>query len=463
MTNEKLIEILSLPSDELIKTLVEKTNVSVPKWSDLEKQYDSTKHSIWDTIKYPAKLNDNNQDDFKRTALSLQELAVNRLAQSMFATPVKRNYTYDKESENAQLAVGIIEDLYKVRNYIDSENIERAKNLNKCCQVCTVWYVLERQQVINNIPTKFKLTHKSYCEADGYLLYPVFNEYDELLVISINYTDSADVEYFEVFTNTETPQYLRYVKSDSGWLLDTDKSTVLEIFPVIYIHSKMPAWGGVAGTNLVEQLEEMESYDGMYIKRNALPTFTLDYGDITGMTQITTDEKSDAVRNIIKVGKGGHISDVTWTGAKDSLTNRYNRIRNSFFEQIQIPDTSFANMIQSNTSSENKELIFADAKSKAHDVGGEWERFFYDELQIVKQYAKILFPSLSAEFDSISVNCNIIPYSIKTRKENAEYVSLAATAMSLPTKVAILGEVTNVNDEVELIQSEQSQQSNFML
>jgi hypothetical protein len=113
-------------------------------------------------------------------------------------------------------------------------------------------------------------------------------------------------------------------------------------------------------------------------------------------------------------------------------------------------------MVQSNTSAENKEMIFADAKAKAKDLGGEWERAFYEELNIVKEFAKILFPSYSTEFDMISVRIIIKPYLIRTKKENAEYVSIGSGAMSLETQVRVLDEVNDIETEVELIQEQNS-------
>ena len=455
MTNEQLQEILALQPADTVKEL-KKSSFTIPKWDDLEKQYDPMKHKIWDTTLYPPKLNENNQDDFKRTALGLQKLAVARIAQAMFATPVTRQYDYDKESEKAQKAVDILEKVYRTQNFIDSENIERGKQLNATCQIATVWKSYEKLSLIEGEQTKFKLAHTTYSAMDGYEIYAQKDENGELLVVSIGYKDTDNVEWLYVYTNEEQPKVLVY-QNIKEWELNAElTNTQLVTFPVVYIPAKEPVWKGDEGTNLVEQLEEMESYQGMYIKRNALPTFTLDYGDTTNGANSTTAETSSDSRRIIVVGKGGGMNDVTWNGAEEAISARYARIRNAFFEQVQMPDISFANLINSNTSAENKELLFSDAKAKAEDLGGEWEKLFYQEMEIVKAFVKVMFPSYATELDLISVRSVINPYSVKSKKDNAEYISLAGDAMSLETKVRILNEVDDVMQEVEAIQEKNS-------
>jgi hypothetical protein len=466
MTLEQLNELLASSIEEIIKKVEELHSFpKLPKWSDLVKQYDPMKHNIWDTSKYPEKKNENNMDEFKRTALGLQKLAVKRVAQSMFSNPVQRKYNYNRENEQEKLAIDIIEEVYRTRNYIDSENIQRAKKLNSNCQIATIWRAYEKPSIVEEQISNLTLTHKTYCEKDGYTLYPVLDMNDEMILFGISYKDISDIEHFDLYVNKIDSSELRaYVNSSEGWIEDPERTQSLEIFPVVYANIDEPVWGGDEGTNLVEQLEEMESYQGLYIKRNALPTFTLDYGELDpGDAQSDTEEKSDDSRRIIEVGKGGNMTDVTWEGAEKAISSRYERLRNAFFEQIQVPDTSFANMIKSNTSADNKELIFADAKAYAKDIGGIWEKFLYEEMEIVKKMIAVMFSKFSKIYDTISVRSVLTPYSIKTRLENAEYVATAGSAMSMDTQVKTLGEVDDVNAEVEKIQEERSTSANLEL
>lgn len=460
MTEERLQEILSLPTLEERIGALKVSDFTIPEWSKLEEQYDPLKHSIFSTSKYPPRIDDETgQDDFKRTPKALQKLAVNRMSQAIFDTPISRRYNYDKENERQQQAVDILEELYRVENFIDSENLERCKLLNMSCQIATVWTVYEKENVVQGEKTKYKLTHTTYAEPDGYKIYANTDANKNLLVVSIGYTDASNQEHFEVYINGKNPQYLSYTKKEE-WVMD-EESKALTIFPVVYTHLKEPVWGGEAGTKLVEQLEEMESFDGMYIKKNAAPTFTQDMGDLKGLEPKEKKAVTSTLfRKIIRVGKGGSMKDVTWTGAGESLEKRMQRIENDFFEMNQVPNNSFQEMLSSNTSAENKEIVLADVKAKAKDLGGEWEKLSAKEWDIVLEFAKILFPAYKNEFETISVRSTVNPYSVRSKKENAEYVATAGEAMSLETKVRVLDEVDDVGQEVERIQEEQAALNN---
>lgn len=466
MLRSQIPEILTLISSpkDLVTLLQESSFHDLPKWSDLVKEFDPLKHSIITDINtYPPKINEKGQDEFKRTPLALQKLAVNRLVQSMFATPVTRMYDYDRENEQENLAVDILENIYRVKNDIDGANIERGKKLHGSCQMATIWRAYDKPLQVKGQVSNISLTHTTYSPMDGYDLYPQVDEFGDLIVMSIGYTDSSDLEHFDVYIGGEQPAVV-YLVNESGWKLSesiTENPKRLEFFPVTYAKVYEPAWGGKSGTLKVEQLEEMESFDGLYIKKNSAPAFTLDYGELPpGSQQSDTKEKSDDSRKIIPVGKGGGMKDVSWTGAGESLDKRIKRLRNAFFEEIQIPDTSFENMIGTSLSADNRELVFSDARQKAIDLGGEWNTLFRKEMEIVTEFAKIMFPSLRLAFENISVRSVIKPYSVKSDKDKAEFVANAGSSMSMQTKVEVLDVVSDVDAEVRAIQEELSASAN---
>jgi hypothetical protein len=415
---------------------------------------------------YPPLINENGVDTFKRTSLALQELAVNRISQAMFSTPAERVYNFDKESDSQKKASNVIEEIYATQNNIDAENIERAKKLNASCQVVTIWAAKAGNTVIDDLTSAYELNHVSFSEIEGHKIWANIDDATgKLLVVSLEYKDSNDIDHFDIYVNGASPQLISYSKP-KGWVLSESTEPnpkPLTVYPVVYGHLKKPVWGGDSGTLKVNQLEELTSYQGFYINKNAAPLFTRDMGDVDRMSDGNSSESASDSKKIVDVGKGGSVTPLTWESNPTAVDAQYKRIRNAFYEENQIPDTSFANMIASNTSADNKKIIFADATAKAIDLGGEWQKFFYDELIIVKKMIAIMFPSIATDLDLISIRSKITPYSVTSRKENAEYISIGGSAMSLETKIRILNEVDNVDEEVDLILGESSANANQLL
>jgi len=462
MTQEQLDAILLLPIEEQITSL-SVSSFTIPKWSNLKKQYDPNLHAIKkDLSRYPVILNNKGGDDMKRITRAMQKLACNRMAQMMFSTNVELMFSFDSEIESQKQAVDVVTELYRTQNYIDNENMERAKKNNASCQIATVWRAYEKPNVIKGFESKFKLAHTTYSEIDGYKIYANVDNNKNLIVISFNYTDSSNNEYFDIYVSGTTPRFISYINS-GGWKLADikDNGKVLEVFPVSYTYLDEPVWGGDSGTTQVETIEETVSYRAMYIKKNSVPLATIDAGDTEGMDKAKSvedggiKEKDEDSRRVIPLGKGGKIEYVVWDVNNGTSENQIKDMGNAFFEDNQIPNISFANLLDSRTSVDNKDIMLIDSKGKAIDLGGEWELFFNTELNdIVIPFAKIMFPKLSKDLDSISVRAKIKPYNIKSDKENAEIVANAGIAMSLQTKVRIINKVDDINEEVQRINDE---------
>ena len=456
MTAQELDTLLATAAqdtDALVLAL-QKRNPIVPPWESLKKQYEPLLHSIiTDPVKYPP-LKVFGKDELDRVCFGLQKLAVRRWSQSLFSTPVRRNYVYNHDSTSHITAVQLLEELLRTNCGIDKVNTERAKKLGKSCQFATVWHTYPKPTLIGEELSQFRLRATTYAEDKGYQLFPLFDENDELLCLSILWVTDANVSKMVTYTATATIKQYNFSKADK-WRVDEGFPKALGVFPVVYMSLPEPVWGGDEGTLLVEKMEAAESYQGTYIKRNSVPTFVLDMGERpTNSKKASIAESALDARGVIVVGKGGDFRDVTWAGATDALEARQARLRNAFFEQIQIPDTSFANMIKSNTSADNKELIFADSRASAEDYAGEFETLFFDEFEIVKSLASIMFPKYANDFVQISARSIITPYNVRTQLETAEIIATAPDAFSQETKIRMMGMVDDVESEKKAIAEE---------
>jgi hypothetical protein len=450
MEIQELNELLSLPNVSKIVEGLKKSSFDVPKWAELEKQYNPLLHKINDTAIYPPISDENGKDDFKRTSIGLQKLFVNRITQAMFATPVTRTYNKNTENESEDNAIELFEEIYANRNYIDSDNLERARSVNSACEIVTLWKAIDKPQLIKGIKSNKKLKHISYSPDKGYSIFAQTDNDGEITVISIGYKDINSIDILETYTDSK---YYKFINKD-GWQME---SQPIPYMPLVHKAMTEPVWGGDEVTKLVEQIEEELSFQGLYNKRNSKPTFARYKGkkDPTDKDSTTT-EKSTDTRAIINVGEGGFIKDVTWQGALDSVKDRRNTLRNAAFEQAQVADISFNTLINTNTSAENKEFLLTDTKAKAIDLGGEWVKFFFDETQLVLRMCADIYPEYREIYENLSVSTKINPYSVNTTSENVDVVERGGNAMSLETKIKTIGLVSDIQAEAEAIRNEQS-------
>lgn len=466
MTAQELQAILAGEAKEAVSKLsVSSFASSVPAWSDLDKQYDPLKHKINDPIAYPPKKVEGDENDhFQRTCIGMQKLAVSLTAQALFATPVRRQYTYDRNSTSEVEAAKVLEELYKQHACIDSVNMERAKRLYKTCQVLTVWQSYEligETYDVAGLETNRALKANIYSEDKGYKLYPIIDEYGDILAVSVGYTAPDGTEYLTTYTKGVPSYMYHYIRTKEGWALAPEFPRELEVFPCLYINTDEPAWGGEAGTNIVEQMEHHESFDGMYITDNAAPLYVCDPGKTEGRTYPSTEKfKSGDARRVLEVGEGGSVKGVAIEGAEQATSNRLSRLQDIFYTTNQLADMSFKSMTSAHTSAENKELVFAGVRAKAIDLGGEWVILFNRELNIIKKIAAVMFPTLAEAFKSVKILSIITPYNVNTRADTALYIEKAGGSMSLRTRVALLGEAGDVEQEAGEIEADESRQAN---
>ena len=81
-------------------------------------------------------------------------------------------------------------------------------------------------------------------------------------------------------------------------------------------------------------------------------------------------------------------------------------------------------------------------------------------MKYVRRFCATIFPSYKNDMMMLSVLSEIVPYNVKSELNTAKYIALAGDNMSQSTKVRLLGEVNDVEQEVEAINEEARQQSN---
>lgn len=431
---------------------LKRKSVSVPAWSKLYKEYDPKEHPVMKDKGYRDKFNKKTGQVEKvtRRTLSLQKLAVKRMTVLMFAIPVRR--VYAPQTDDEKKVAEIMEAIFK-KNRINSVNNERGRFLFASCECVTLWYSQEKDCVYAGEKSKLRLRCKNFSPMNGDALYPLFDEYDDLIALSIEYTrteNNKTVTYFDTYTDDE---HIRWRTNGGHTEEEVRESIDLGKITGLYIYRPEPIWEDQSPN--VYEAEWTLSRNGNYIRKNARPNWVV-FSDnkIAHGKEKTSDNEG---RNVIQYGKNDKAGYVTWQQALDSIKYHVDEIKRDFFMELQLPDMSMENMKATPMSGEARKMMFIDAQLKVTDESGIWLEFFDREINVIRAFMKKMYPQYATAIDSLSVEVEITAYQISDEEErigNFTNATGGKAIMSQRTAVANLGYVDDVDAELEQIAKE---------
>lgn len=453
-----LKEILEAGRDatQIVSDLKQKTIEVIP-WSTLEKEYNPKKHPVMTDTTYNSKTDRKGKErKVTRVILPWQKLAVRRMGALAFGIPVKR--VYKPKDDRQKKAAAILESIYK-RNHINSVNLERSKFLYASCEVVTIWYTqnVEGGAVYAGEKAPYKLRCKNYSPMKGDQLYPLFDEYDDMIALSVEYTrkeGTVSVTYFDTYT---ADQHYRWKASGTEWIVDmTPEPIKIGKINGVYGNREQPVWEEQSEN--VFEAEWTYSYNGNYVRKNSRPNWVVfcDPQDKVKIGQEKDDERLG--RNVLKYPANAKAEYKTWDQSIESIKFHTSELKSNFFMGLQLPDMSQESMKQTPMSGEARKMMFLDAQQKVLDESGIWIEYFDRELSVVKAFACKMFPSYAEAFNALEVESVITPYTIREEGERINNYSNATggkAVMSRRTAISRLGMVDDVDEEIKLIEDEE--------
>ena len=418
----------------IIGDLKRKT-ISAPSWSKLAKEYDPNLHPVMTDPNYRDKVTRKGVEHLTRITLGLQRLAVKRMGELAFGIPVKRVY---KPKDDAEKKAAEIMEAIFTKNRIDSVNIERSKYLYASCEVVTLWFSQESQTTYGGEVSPIKLRCKNYSPMKGDALYPLFDEYDDMIALSIEYSryeNSTHVVYFDTYTATE---HVRWRTEGGNTTEEIREPITLGKITGVYAHRDTPIWEDQSQN--VYEVEWTLSRNGNYIRKNARPNWVV-FSD-NKITFGKESNKDNEGRNVLKYGKDDKAQYVTWQQAIDSIKFHVDEIKRNFFMELQLPDMSMENMKATPMSGEARKMMFIDAQLKVRDESGLWLEYFDREINVVRAFMKAMFPALAKAIDALNVEVEITAYTInddETTIKNLVTANGGKAIMSQRESVEYLG------------------------
>lgn len=440
-------------AESKIAALKEKTIV-VPVWSGrfgLVQQFDPTKHPVMNKQKYPDIVTDEGIEYVTRVTCDLQRLATKRMTELVTGIPPKRVYTPVNDRQK-QIAA-YIESIYD-RNRINSVNNERLNMLFAGCEVFTLWYAIEERNTLYGFSSPLKLRCRNFSPMLGDELYPLFDEYGDMIAMSVGYTRKKGRKYVQYFDTYTADKHIKWSNENGGWAEVENENITLGKIPGVYAWRPTPIWEDTSKT--IYEIEWALSRNGNYLRQNSKPIFivfadeAISYGD----------EKSPnrEFRSVMQYPQNGRAEYVTWAQAVENLKFYVEQLRDLFFTQLQLPDWSYGKMSQQALSGESRKQMFIDAQLKVKDESGRLIEFFDREMNVVKAFAKIMLgESYAADIDALKVETLITPFAITDEKDTINNLMAAnggKALMSQRESIEMYGHSDDVDNTLREIAEE---------
>lgn len=454
MTIEEILQ--SGGSAEQIISALKDKSINVPVWGGtkgLLQEFDPRKHPVMNKAIYPDEVTAEGVQPVTRITCDLQRLATKRMTELCCGIPVKR--VYKPENDRQKEISQYLEAIYD-RNRIDSVNTERLNMLFAGCEVMTLWFAVESPNNQYGFNSRLKLRCRNFSPMLGDDLYPLFDEYGDMIAMSVGYSRKVGrktVRFFDTYTATK---HIKWSDANGQWQeVENEDITLLKI-PCIYAWRPMPIWEDTSKT--VYEIEWSLSRNGNYLRENSKPLFVvfadeaINYGD----------EKSPnrEFRSIMQYPKGSTAQYITWQQAVENLKFYVEQLRSMFFTQLQLPDWSYEKMSQQALSGESRKQMFIDAQLKVKDESGRLIEFFDREMNVIKAFLKIMLGNAyAADIDSLKVDMVITPFTITDEKDTITNLITAnggEPIISQRESIEMYGHSDDVDKTLQEIQAQKS-------
>lgn len=355
------------------------------------KQYDPKQHTIFDKSKRQDKIlkdNDGNLSgvvNVARLPLSLQK-KITLISAAFLGTPTIES---SPEADIEKNFLTIIDKVWQ-DNKLDYKFKKIAKTVMSEKECAEVWFMQEAEQANakagivgywEGFPimqtAKFKLGMKLLSNSLGDSLYPVFDEFSNMIAFGRGYKiiDAAgkSIEYFDLYT---AEKLYFYSKETGAWEVD-EKPNVIKKIPIIYYWQPLTEWDDVQ--ELIERLEVKKSNHADtndYFDRPML----VGKGDT-----ISLPDKGDSGKYVELKGHDASLTYLTWDQAPASMEMEMDGLYHDIHTLTHTPDISFENVKGLGVfSGIALKMLFLDAHLKASDK----EEIFGEGLQRRINYIK---------------------------------------------------------------------------
>ena len=253
----------------------------------------------------------------------------------------------------------------------------------------------------------------------GDTLYPLMDDYGDMLAMSFGSTKTQgdkEVEYLDTYTSDT---HIRYMNSGEGWVIDGDTESIsIAKIPGVYINRNEPIWEDTSC--ICYEIEGMLSRNAKYLRKNLKPIFGIFSDEEVDDGDEEEGNRDDDPLSVLTFPKGANAKYITWEQAIEGLKFHIQELRQSFFSQLQLPDTSFDSMKTTPMSGEARQMMFIDTLLKAIEERGRLLAAYDREINVLKAFVKVIMPGYEDDIDALDVENIVTPFTIHSAKEDIQ-------------------------------------------
>ena len=458
MTIEEIL--LIEDNTELIKALKSQRGKDLPDIELYKKQWSPSTHEVMTNKSLlPDKTVKRGDAEVlkpvNRITAPLQKKIVNTAVSFAFGNPVSLNA--EPENTNQQLLFDALSKIDK-DNKLKSFNRKVYREVLRATEVAELWYLKEVQKdEYYGFSTNERLRVAAFNPFDGDILYPCFDEYNDLVAFSREYIvkdeKGKEITCFDSYLDDRT---IKFKKLSGNWELISEEVNTLGKIPVVYMSAESPDWSDVQ-TN-IERIEFLCSKLAETNDYHSSPTVFVE-GNLTSMP-----EKGESGK-VIQGKNGTKAYYLSWDNMPQSLKLELEMLVKFTYGLTGTPDVSFDSVKGlGSISGVALEMLFMDAHLKVQEKKEYLDEYLQRRVNIQLHILGQL-SNLQNDAALLNVEPEIIPFKINDEKTTIENIATAVGSgiLSKRSGIKVLSWVKDTDDELAQINKEEAQSQSHNL
>jgi len=472
-----LEEIYKLEPKERL-TELKKRKTELPDAIELMKDWDEKKHSVFDDklrTKRRVMIEDEVRDaknnvtkpakyewrDVNRIAVPIEQDIVN--IHTAFTVGVEPSLKLESTDEPHKNVFDILKSIFRL-NKIKYQNKKAVRSWLSEKEVAEYWYTIEDsawwKKVVNlvlkiagqgTLPTR-KLKSTIWSPFRGDKLYPYFDDYGDLIVISREYesTDVDGTNKVTMFMSIDKQKVTIYKNGD--YLKDFDH--MFEKIPVIYMYRPETYCSKIKPMR--ERFETLLSNFADCLDFNFFPKLAA-RGVVEGVIGRNTGSE------IIQLENGAEISYLTWQQSPEMAKLEFDNLTERMYGMTNTPRITFENLKGTgNTfSGVSFKYAFMSAHMAVSNHAEDVEEFLQRRVNFVIHAIGKIYPKLQTACEGMEVSTEVVPFTINNKKDEVDLaVSAYQGGIASRKEGIILSGLTDaIEDELKAIEDDEAKKN----